>query len=364
MKKTGLIILFFVISITNQLQAQKFFNNTMIDVIPQIGYIAPHCDKIKPLSGEVFMNYEINFSKKVSGTQQWKEFYHNPIIGIDIMMSGLGRNPYLGSAYGILPNINFQIAGSKRVFFGFRLGAGIGYLSKCYYTEGNTQNIAIGSHFNAAVNLFFNLRVSCSKYIDFITGIAFTHYSNGAIRSPNLGINIPAINVGIGVKDKVDNYKKEKLGKVPREEKKFEVRLVGAFGLSDPVNLDFETTYSGSFTSYFLYNHNIKSKFGIVADIFYDERTVEDEVGGGAWVPLRTHFWRPALSAAYLVNISKFAIVIQLGSYVYTEYGTDGYVFERIGLQYLLFNHLIANLSLKAHFAKADHIEFGIGYKI
>lgn len=364
MKKAKLVLLL-IITINNfQAFSQKFLDNSLIDIIPQVGFVAPHCEALKPLSGEPFASYEINFSKKVSGPQLWKEAYHNPLIGVDFMLSGLGTNPYLGSAYAVIPNINFQIAGSQKVFFGFRFGAGLGYLTKDFYTQGNAQNVAIGSHFNAAVNMLFNLRVSIIKNLDFITGIGFTHFSNGALKSPNLGINIPSFSAGISLKKDNINYKKENIGKIPRIGKKFELRLVGAFGYSDPQRQTFETTYSGSLTSYFLYNMNIRSRIGVAADIFYDKRTVEEFSDYQTWHPLRTQFWRPALSGAYFVCISNFSIILQLGSYLYTDYGSDGYVFERLGLQYVFFDHLITNLSLKAHFAKADHVEFGLGYKL
>jgi hypothetical protein len=35
-----------------------------------------------------------------------------------------------------------------------------------------------------------------------------------------------------------------------------------------------------------------------------------------------------------------------------------------LGLRYQLNEHLLANLSLKAHLGQADFIEWGVGYKI
>jgi hypothetical protein len=38
-------------------------------------------------------------------------------------------------------------------------------------------------------------------------------------------------------------------------------------------------------------------------------------------------------------------------------------VYQRIGIRYRTGRHLLWNMSLKSHYAVADHWEFGVGYR-
>jgi hypothetical protein len=56
------------------------------------------------------------------------------------------------------------------------------------------------------------------------------------------------------------------------------------------------------------------------------------------------------------------SFLFQAGVYPYTRYKDDGIIYSRLGLRYLFGKHILANITLKTHFAKADNIEFGLGY--
>jgi hypothetical protein len=43
-------------------------------------------------------------------------------------------------------------------------------------------------------------------------------------------------------------------------------------------------------------------------------------------------------------------------------YNPDDMFYHRLGLRYQFKEHLLLNLVLKSHWARADYIEYGIGY--
>jgi hypothetical protein len=66
--------------------------------------------------------------------------------------------------------------------------------------------------------------------------------------------------------------------------------------------------------------------------------------------------------AAYVLPLDHMQIVLGMGAYVKDRYQPDGPLYHRIGMRYQFDNGVTANLVLKSHWAKADYIEYGIGY--
>jgi hypothetical protein len=73
---------------------------------------------------------------------------------------------------------------------------------------------------------------------------------------------------------------------------------------------------------------------------------------------------RPGIAFGYDLWLGKLTFLFQAGVYPYTYYKGDGRIYSRIGWRYRLPYGITANLTLKTHFAKADNIEFGIGYTL
>jgi hypothetical protein len=54
--------------------------------------------------------------------------------------------------------------------------------------------------------------------------------------------------------------------------------------------------------------------------------------------------------------------ILGMGVYLRDVYNPDGRLYHRIGMRYHATKHWSANLVLKSHWAKADYVEYGIGY--
>ncbi|MGC1631619.1 MAG: acyloxyacyl hydrolase, partial [Gelidibacter sp.] len=62
--------------------------------------------------------------------------------------------------------------------------------------------------------------------------------------------------------------------------------------------------------------------------------------------------------------INKMSFIAQLGYYAYYPYDFEGRIYERIGLKRYLGNTFFGALTLKAHGAKAEAVEFGVGVRL
>ena len=100
---------------------------------------------------------------------------------------------YTHLAYSLLGDIYFRVYKEKIYFF---LGSGVSYLSK-HYTEDNYRNFAIGSHFNVHINFGWDFIIYQKSPLLINMQFRWNHFSNGAIKMPNTGLNIPSLHLSL-----------------------------------------------------------------------------------------------------------------------------------------------------------------------
>ncbi|MBW6482993.1 MAG: hypothetical protein K0B10_08015, partial [Vicingaceae bacterium] len=69
------------------------------------------------------------------------------------------------------------------------------------------------------------------------------------------------------------------------------------------------------------------------------------------------------LSVFYSLDVGNVSYMVQMGGYLLSAYKGDGLVYHRITSRYYINEQFFVNLGLKSHWAVADFIEFGVGYK-
>ena len=148
--------------------------------------------------------FELAISKQLNGKKPWEYSHHYPFLGFAFAYNNIGNDSVLGKAYSMLPFIEIPIAGGKNLISGstgfsasFRVGSGLAWLTKHYDVVENPTNNVIASHGNNITQFTFTGQYKASDKLTFTLGGSLTHYSTGAVRVPNLGINIPAARFGI-----------------------------------------------------------------------------------------------------------------------------------------------------------------------
>lgn len=374
MQKFILILIFSAMAfgtieeLNGQSRLRLFTSNLILENKIHYGFLIPHHREMEILNAH-FSAYEFTISKATYGRTRWEYMYSYPVIGLAFWYSDLGNSPYIGYGTAIYPYINFPLRRDPDQAISFRLGVGLGYISKPFHRIENFKNIAIGSHINAVVNLMFEYSRRLGRRFVFSTGIGLTHFSNGAMKSPNFGINIPSVNAGLAFRLSRENpYLKSKLipELYPYEfdgKKFFDLNLSLAFGMKD-----MEEMFGRSFNAWTFFGNiykriSFKSKIGLGFDFSYD--------GSDLMILERNHveynnnmqIIRPGLNFAYEMVMSRFSIVANLGMYLSGKERSDGDAYEKLAFKYHLTDRLFTNITLKAHAARADYIAFGLGYK-
>jgi hypothetical protein len=327
------------------------------------GFVVPHHEGMIHLTGQHFTMFELDILQATNGNKLWEQLHKYPLKGISLLYTDLGGAKYLGKAIGVFPYLDFQLTKGKRINLFFRFGAGIGYLTKHFTRLENYKDIAIGSHFNALIQMMYELRWKPIPRLDVNASISLTHFSNGAIKTPNLGINIPTLSVGLAFK--MDKTQPERI----RQElpvfnkRKWEFNVIGIFGISALYAAGGHEYTAYTVSAGFLRPLSLKRKIGIGLDVFYDNAIIETMRRMNLELNNKLEVIRPGLTFTHKMEFSHLAIVMQLGGYVYTKYKRDGYFYDRLALQYRFGDHLLVHLALKTHLFVADMIEYGVGYK-
>ena len=107
---------------------------------------------------------------------------------------------------------------------------------------------------------------------------------------------------------------------------------------------------------------NLKRRIGIGADFFYDKSI--SEALAVDWEPEENmaNLIKFGLHGSHTLIYNKVIMSVNIGRYLYSKYTDLSLFYSRLALRYKLTSHILLNLSLKSHSAKADYIEWGIGY--
>jgi len=312
--------------------------------------------------------FELNIQKRTDGSKPWHAFYKRPTLGICYWYSSLANSKILGNIHAIFPFMDFPLKESNTVHFNFRAGFGLGFLTKRFDRFTDYKNIAIGSRFNAGINIMYHILFDVSKSISISGGIGITHFSNGAFKMPNLGINLPTANLGLKVKIKEANKKQTDKLSINSEDgqkvkSKNEINVFTAFGVREVYPICGKKYFSCTVAGTFLRKINPKRKIGLGLDFSYNASNVFTLSHDSIFPKNKILVTRPGISFAHELVFSRLSFIVQFGRYLYAMDNSDGMFYDRVGFRFAITNHWFAHLALKTHFAKADYIESGFGYR-
>ncbi|MEO0775944.1 MAG: acyloxyacyl hydrolase [Bacteroidota bacterium] len=161
------------------------------------GQLLKHTPKLRFEVDQPSAAFELLFRRQTFGDRTWQAEQGYPMLGFSLMAYRMAPNDLLGNAYSLAPNLSTYLFRRKKWNAQFMFGYGLAYLDRTFDLDNNPQNNAIGSHLNVTVKLRFAANVRLSPHWGLHTGFSFTHYSNGASQLPNLGLNIPAMVLGL-----------------------------------------------------------------------------------------------------------------------------------------------------------------------
>jgi hypothetical protein len=329
------------------------------------GFVLKHAPSVGHLAKAHPYGFEINYNQITTGSKEWHKVYRYPEVGYAVGLFDF-RNPVLGQAiYGFTYMDKSLIKGVSSALR-LKIGTGFVYITNPYDADKNFKNTALSSRIMYGMRGELTHSYDINKQWQIRSGITLTHFSNGAIKLPNSGINIPALKLGVqyiphvpvahtAVADSSgnDSYKNTQFN------------ISGAFTLKE-IGLPGGPKYPGGVLSAYV-NRRLNRKSGINAGIdgFYNtalKQIIESDPDVDS---LRMpDFKRVGITLGHELFISRVSMLVQLGVYVYKPYQyIDNRLYQRYGLKYSINRHLFAGVMLKTHFGTADFMEWTLGVK-
>jgi hypothetical protein len=333
----------------------KESNAFSISAQADYGFLVGHHAEMQRLSTRHFPSFRIYLAHQTSGKKLWHRYYNYPEVGIGVYFSPLTYSEELGHAVSVFAYFDRPLGNNGWKTFRIRFGFGPGYLSSKFDAKTNNQNIAIGTHWNIFLLFELQKEFRLSKNLDLRAGLGIAHFSNTSIQLPNLGLNLPSVQLAlkykIGRQDINDEEIPEPIYKVWTHEITASVgrrqsEIINA--KAHVLNLRYLAIYSLTF----------KSALAASADLFlnkaeefkYEYQYIDDSFQAG-------------IAAGYVLNLEQFQFMLQWGAYLYNKNPDFAWYYHRVGFKWIASEHLLLNVSLRTEWARARNLEFGLGWR-
>ncbi len=175
-------------------------NNSDVRIAVHNVYVAPNYSKLPPIRPG-FIG-EMSFGEKLNGEKYWHYYYGFPTFYLSCFAGYPGGVEY-GYVLGLAPQLSFDKILKNKWNYHIKTGFGIAYHTNPYDRKYNPTNMLIGSNICQMTNIEFGLSYEFQPNSYFGASIGLIHYSNGHVKLPNIGMNLPEILVfyKYGLKD-------------------------------------------------------------------------------------------------------------------------------------------------------------------
>lgn len=365
MKKKILCIIVFCTTFLLAQEKDKYYS---FDVNNFYGTVLNHNPDISHLITGHPTGVILGFNRKTFGKKEWERLYNSPDYGVSFIYQDMD-NQALGENYGLYAHYNFYFLNRS---ISLKIGQGLAYSSNPYDQDSNFRNIAYGSHLMSSTIAFLNYK---KEYVvgglGVETGLGVIHYSNANVKAPNKSTNTFVFNIGFNYSLKENN--------IP----KYVIKEKGLVKGAEPIGYGFfyrggvnENDIVGS-GQYLLHTLgafvdkrvNKKSALQLGTEVFFSEalqRFIAYRSTGdfGDGVTGEEDSRRVGLFLGHELRIDKIAILTQLGYYAYYPFDYEGRVYNRLGAGYYFNNRIFSSVTVRSHSAKAEAVEFSIGYRL
>ena len=355
----------------SDLSQNRITNHLSVGIMK--GFLMPHHEDMQQMYAHI-QGVQLQYLSTDLTWENNKKFKTGSIkyaqrLGFVFSAIDLGTN-ISGKAFsgGLL--ISTDLMGNKGNKIDWRsslkLALGLGYLTQKYDAITNSENRAIGSHINGYMQLGLSIEKNIYKNSMMFLEFGLAHFSNACWKFPNLGVNLPYFQVGIGYPlnscPSIKNLDKQKqlnqqLSFLPWR-KSVSIRL----GKKE-IDLDDDREFINGVLEFALENWiSKKSNFRYAISYFHD-RTYQfkkfDKMPNYSFAGTS----EITVSAGYETRFGRWGIITDFGIYLYKpDFKKKTAYYEGIGCSYAINSNYKAVVRLKANKTIADFAEFGLTY--
>jgi len=357
MRTKYILLITFVLLFYSKTYAQAPFD---IGFMQDYGFLLKHTVKIghlqtRPLATTLYFNkYHLKGDK-------WLQKFNHPKTSFALTYFNF-RSKVIGHTLALTSNMLFPIFTKLKNNFEVKIGTGVVYSTRPFDIQTNFTNNVLSNRWSYVMQLggFWDYHLNEHWHIK--PALQLTHYSNGAYKLPNAGVNVVTASIGAAY-----TFHPEKILYEKEEQEAFskkwrlQAALAGSLietEVNQPkkhkiINLGI---YAGKDLSEIHFLHS-----GL--DVSWSEGVKYQINKNFADSSSRPDYKRVSFVVGDEIRMGKMSVNIQLGVYIYKQYIAiaDMPFYQRYGLKYYWFPNVWTGIFLKSHAATAESAEFTIG---
>ena len=311
--------------------------------------------------------YALCVSQQTDSNQVWAASYNYPRYGMELLFLSPGDPEDIGYAYCVIPYIRFSFLRKNYLFDpGFYIGIGMGYITKPFDPNNNYKNFVISRHWNVAATLNLDVETRLSDHFFLRSSVGVAHFSNGAIKMPNYGLNIftGTISASYVLSEKNVLSLKNKPDELKQDHRTHIDLFFSGGQKENRILLNGEKYRMGAISAQGSYRYGRVLAVGATADLFYDsseraEKMYVDSASIAYWRSLK-----PGLAISHEFFFGRISAFLQYGIYIHLNKYSDQATYQRLALRYAITNRIRGHFGIKTNFFEADYMELGMGIRL
>jgi hypothetical protein len=342
-----------------------------VELKPHFGEPIIYSDSLSSTLNKSFFAGDIRWGTQTNGERDQDQYLAFPVYGIGLYHAYLSSPDTLGRPWAAYFFYSGPILRIQRFSINYEIALGVAWNFSKWDPETNNKNDLIGSAVNAYFNGGLQLKYRLSNRLDIGAAIDFTHFSNGAMQTPNKGMNLRGYNISMAYNFNTAKnsgaYTRPEIKTVEdkeKVEKSYEINLTTAIG-GKATTTEYGTGpiyFTSSVTADFVQRYHWIGKLGAGLDWFTDNSISEDYTDVDHTPYSKYMFIGVHLSHELI--ISKISALTQAGTYLWKGTDAKGWFFFRLHLKYHFHPDWYLAFGLKtANGFKADYIEWGLGHR-
>ncbi len=323
--------------------------------------------------GEPVKSYsatDLRLGWQTLGTQTWHHHLNMPYYGLGLHSVVFSNEDEIGFPTALYFFFGAPFVRKNNTSFDYEFSFGLSHNWKPYDHIDNPFNIAVGSYENAYIDVKLKYLWYFSKRLALDANLRFTHFSNGALKLPNKGINLIAPSLGL------------RFDIIPKDIQPIERDLLEENRLSEELNVlislgkrsvrDTDTPNQATASLVNLSVDYLKPvsqffKVGPGLDLGIDENRNLLIDGDNVTFASRQQQIYAGVSALGQFRANRLGVQGGIGFDVINGSRTHFFqnFYQKIGLRYYFFQKVFVGINIKSRYFKvADYIEWSVGYSI
>jgi hypothetical protein len=309
--------------------------------------------------------YDLRIGWNKAGHSPYNYYYKNPSFGLLVNYFNIQNVDTFGNPISISGFYRSPFFYRENFSLNWEIGFGFAGNFSPYDSINNSEMDLISTNYNLHAFLSMIAIFKINENIDILLSPKFLHFSNGALKKPNKGMNLYGIALGARYylsrnQSSIRPLKSSKPEAIQRNTE-LDINFSGGIKsggdvLEDVAPLFFASTLR---IDYFWRYHWV-GKLGGGLDFFYDESLIRKV----NYNPKTYEYMMYGAHIGHELMFGKVSLLFQAGTYYKKHIEAKQWAFLRLGVMSYLSDNIYVAVSMKTLLGfKADYFEVGIGYK-